>query len=428
MNKKLAIIADDFTGSNDTGVQFTKKGLKTGVLTNIDNIKEALEDLDVVVVDTESRFDAKEIAYEKVNKVAKVLQANQIDYIYKKLDSTLRGNIGAEIEAVMQATETNLAIVVPSLPKNGRTVVGGIQLVQHVPLEKTEFAKDPMNPVHYSYIPDIIALQTDRKIGIIHLQNVLKGPEAIMEKIKKFAERGIEIIVIDAISSEDLINISTATAGIEKKLIFAGSAGLAEFLPDALGIVRKDTLKMKKGNVVVVAGSVSDITRAQVNFAAKDPSVEVIDINIKNAFDHPKEEKIRIMKMIDNYIKEEKDVIIRSAKTRKDVEYARQVGREKGWTNNDISREIAEFLGEVTKDLCKKLKIKGLLLTGGDIAIKAARLMEVSGTLIEDELLPAIPVGKFISKEYGHIAIVTKAGGFGEEDAISKIIASLKKG
>ncbi len=126
MNKKLAVIADDFTGANDTGVQFSKKGLKTIVVTNTQNVENVLEKLDVLVIDTESRVADKKTAYEKVSETVKTLKSHGFEFIYKKLDSTLRGNIGIEIAAAMDAAGVNLALVAPALPSNGRTTIGGI--------------------------------------------------------------------------------------------------------------------------------------------------------------------------------------------------------------------------------------------------------------------------------------------------------------
>ncbi|MCG8485065.1 MAG: four-carbon acid sugar kinase family protein, partial [Clostridia bacterium] len=83
-------------------------------------------------------------------------------------------------------------------------------------------------------------------------------------------------------------------------------------------------------------------------------------------------------------------------------------------------------LGEVTKEICENLKIRGVMLTGGDIAIKAAKLMKVSGVIIKDEIMPAVPYGYFISEQFSHIPIVTKAGGFGQEKTIINVVKFLK--
>ncbi len=107
---KVLVVADDFTGANDTGVQFSKRKLKSIVITNKDNISKSLNDCDVLVIDTESRFDDKEKAYNKTFEIGKIVKAKNIKCIYKKLDSTFRGNIGGEISGLMDSLEIRHAI------------------------------------------------------------------------------------------------------------------------------------------------------------------------------------------------------------------------------------------------------------------------------------------------------------------------------
>lgn len=105
----------------DNSAGFSEKGLKTIVITDIHHIEKVLSNADVLVINTESRLNKKEDAYQKVMKVAKILNNYKIDYIYKAIDSTLRGNIEAEIEALMDATKRDLCFVAPAYPTNGRT-------------------------------------------------------------------------------------------------------------------------------------------------------------------------------------------------------------------------------------------------------------------------------------------------------------------
>ena len=116
LRTKIGVIADDFTGANDTGLQFSKQGALTGVFLNLPDIDNALNEFDVVVFDTESRFDDKNTAFEKVFQAAQVFTQKGVLHIYKKLDSTMRGNIGAEIDGAIEATSTRAAFVVPAMP------------------------------------------------------------------------------------------------------------------------------------------------------------------------------------------------------------------------------------------------------------------------------------------------------------------------
>jgi uncharacterized protein YgbK (DUF1537 family) len=103
-------------------------------------------------------------------------------------------------------------------------------------------------------------------------------------------------------------------------------------------------------------------------------------------------------------------------------------GQKYGLTRSDVSELIALFLGEIARDIIQNVKINGVLLTGGDTAIKTAQSLEISGTIIHDEIQPGIPYGYFIEEQYKNIIIVSKAGGFGSEDAIFQVLNFLSNG
>ena len=137
-----AIIADDLTGAGDAGVQFAAAGLRTRTLRD-DWTPESLAGAEVVVVDTASRGLAAEQAYRRVAAAAARLQAAATQVVYKKIDSTLRGPLGAEIDAVLDACGLNLALVCPAYPANGRTLQDGVLLVGGIPVAETPAAADP---------------------------------------------------------------------------------------------------------------------------------------------------------------------------------------------------------------------------------------------------------------------------------------------
>jgi len=103
---KLLIIADDFTGSLDTGIQFCKNGVRAKVVSDVNyDFATMGEDVSLIVINSDSRPLTPKDAYDRVYTVAKNAVANGIKYIYKKTDSGLRGNVGPELLAVMDATD-----------------------------------------------------------------------------------------------------------------------------------------------------------------------------------------------------------------------------------------------------------------------------------------------------------------------------------
>jgi uncharacterized protein YgbK (DUF1537 family) len=122
---KVGVVADDLTGANDTGVQFSKVGLETLVLWNLCQVYNMLKKADVVVVDTETRFAKAEAVYSKVLTATRRLRESGVTLFYKKMDSMLRGNICAEVGGMIDALEEPIVLVAPAFPSHGRTTVGG---------------------------------------------------------------------------------------------------------------------------------------------------------------------------------------------------------------------------------------------------------------------------------------------------------------
>ena len=88
---KLLMIADDFTGALDTGVQFAVRGAKTCVVTDPDyDFSHTRADVQVLVLDAETRHLEAEKAYKTVFRVVKDALEAGFSYVYKKTDSALR--------------------------------------------------------------------------------------------------------------------------------------------------------------------------------------------------------------------------------------------------------------------------------------------------------------------------------------------------
>ena len=143
LNRYL-IIADDFTGSNDTGVQMKRRGLPTNVMFAGHPIPH---DDSSVVIDTESRGMTGEGAGVVTDAAVAKVDFSGFKYIIKKVDSTLRGNVAEEVKAVDRAFGSELVIFAPALPDLGRTTEGGVHRLNGVPICSTELAKDPKKPV-----------------------------------------------------------------------------------------------------------------------------------------------------------------------------------------------------------------------------------------------------------------------------------------
>lgn len=184
MELKIAIIADDLTGANDSSVQFVTHGMRAFVAVpgvQFNNIASC----EVLVVDTESRDIEPQKALKKIYKVTQeIYKLNPNITFYKKVDSTLRGNIGSELEALSLAYNPQFIIFAPAFIEGGRTTLNGIQYLYGKKLEDTELANVPKSPVDCSYIPEIIARQSKLKTAVLEHKIIKQGFDAIVNALK----------------------------------------------------------------------------------------------------------------------------------------------------------------------------------------------------------------------------------------------------
>ena len=290
-------------------------------------------------------------------------------------------------------------------------------------LEETEASAVPRTPVSDSYIPKLISGQTDKTIALINYEIVRAGRQVLENKLSRLFKNNIEIIVIDALDDRDMDLIASVTAPMKDRVLFSGSPGFAGFLPQYL-----ITENRRKINIVI-AGSVSNVTREQIDHARNNLHLSVIDIDTGMLFSGKESEEIsRILRIIDESCSEAKDIIIRSSPSQDSVISSVEQGHQKGFAPVEVSENIALFLGELTREIIEKFPVNGILLTGGDIAIKTVNALNVSGTVINKEIEPGIPYGNFIDVKFRNITVVTKAGGFGSKEAILRILNYLREG
>ncbi len=162
--KKLMIIADDFTGALDTAVVFSAFSVRVKVVLNFSSISVLSQESDIMVVNTDSRHMNCDDAYKCVYDIARIAKESGFSYIYKKVDSGLRGNVGAELSAVMDAYGQDSLHFIPAYPKMNRITRNGYHYINGKLLEESIFAEDPFEPAKSSSIFDVVSKQTSKKL------------------------------------------------------------------------------------------------------------------------------------------------------------------------------------------------------------------------------------------------------------------------
>lgn len=169
---KVLVVSDDMTGNNDVGALLNQSGLNTVAALSDHISKEYMVDRDALCLNTDSRALTSEQAREKVKQVVNNYWNTEILYC-KRIDSTLRGNVGSEIDGILEALPKGYkAVVVPAFPKAGRICIGGYMLVDGRTLEECGAHKDVKTPVYHLKVKDIIASQSTRLIETVELKQV----------------------------------------------------------------------------------------------------------------------------------------------------------------------------------------------------------------------------------------------------------------
>jgi len=402
--KRFLTIADDLTGANDTGVQFTKKGIPTEVAFD----SRANVEAPSIVIDTESRNETPLQAYGKVKRMVETILANQsFDLVYKKVDSTLRGNMAMEIKAIDEVYRPERILFAPAYPDNHRTTVNGVHCVEGVPLRCTEFARDPQKPIQEDHLQKILKENLGEESYHFDLDSLYRK-EDLPEKGRLFS--------FDVSSNMDLRRIAQLGLKSLKRTLWVGSAGLAKAILDELYPALP---------VLAVAGSVSDITRMQVEYASSK-GFQLIRLDMASMI---KDERVMgdIVEKTLLSLKNGQDTLLSSALEYEDFQKSVEAGRGRGMTPGEINSYVQHILGQITQKVIERIDISGLFLTGGDTAAAIFQCLQATGSIIKEEILPGIPMMILKGGLHGGLKVITKAGAFGSRDAIINCAAKLKE-
>jgi D-threonate/D-erythronate kinase len=402
MNRFL-IIADDFTGANDTGVQFTKRGIATQVIFSCEVNEYSGEAL---VIDTESRgLDGKD-AYQRVKDFSKAVLEKNFTCVYKKVDSTLRGNIAEEIRGLDEIFKPELIIFAPAYPDSGRTTINGVQHMKGIPVSQTEIGKDPKKPVTEDYIAKLLESGLNEEVNHISLGDIRSGNIDF--------SRG-RVFASDAEKNEDLIKTVEQVMKQNKKILWIGSAGLANAIME---------FNIPARPVLSIVGSISEVSSKQLHFAEAHGS-KVIKVDISNMLNG--QDTAPVIEEAVRMLIEGQDTILCSSYTREEYEASIQSGSKLNMTKEQISIFAQETLGKIAAEILKKAEVAGMFLTGGDTAIEVIRKIQANGTNIIQELTTGIPLMSLQGGLFHGLHVVTKAGAFGETNALQYCIQKLKE-
>ena len=421
----IGIIADDLTGANDTALQFHLKGANTQIL-----LSDEIEPLNVVntqtwAISTESRNVEPEIAYEKVTKAAKMM-ADKLnpDFFYKKIDSTIRGNIAVEVLGILSVLEYDTSIILPAFPAEVRTTVGGYHLLKGIPIERTEMARDPHSPIFESHVPTLLKSQLTEEyrdlVGQIELKTVMKGAGPVLQKINELVHDGKKLIVVDAVSTVDVEQIALAIKKSENKILPVGTAAFAQALSEFwFADLECDHIIKTFPNLpkFIVSGSATQITANQIEKLENSDEFEnvlTISLDLKTVLSGVSDE---LVERIVSNLKFDNTVVVHTSKLIKDFDGFSDDSLNAELTKANLASVITDFLAELTKRVLEK-KEAILITLGGETSYKCCSAIGAYQLQLIDEVAPAIA----LSLDHNAQWIVTKSGNLGGANTLIDIL------
>ncbi|MHB1132249.1 MAG: four-carbon acid sugar kinase family protein [Chloroflexota bacterium] len=414
---QLAIVADDLTGAMDTGVQFAKRGLRT-VVGLADTLPAEAAGADVAVLNTNSRPDSPAEARRKVYACGRYLRDLGVPRVYKKIDSTLRGNVGVELDALMDAWEVPTVVVTPAFPAVGRTVVAGLLFVNGLPWEDTQYSEG--TNVSTSYVADV--LQSARRAGLVELAEIDQGAAVVAQRLRELVEAGTGLVVADAAKSEDLAVVGSALAQAGLDRVVCGSGGLAEELSSAFSLLGSGsevfvTADTPARPVLVVAGTVNRVTLAQVRQAQQSLDADVVEVLPSSLSPATAAQTNPLSLAYQTALSNCHDLIVATVSLREQSE-ATMTARDS---------TVASALGPVVAAGLRPGDWAGMVLTGGDTAVGVLAALGVGALEILGEVEPGVPCGRLLEGPLAGLPVVTKAGGFGSPEAIANAVTFLRR-
>ncbi|RDI70135.1 four-carbon acid sugar kinase family protein [Halopelagius longus] len=415
------VVADDLTGATDTGHEFAARGLRTLVSAR-GKSTDADAGTDVRVVDTDSRYaDPSDAAA----RVERAVGDDGYAFVYKKVDSTLRGNLVAEVDAALDATGADIALVAPASPRNGRTTVEGFHLVEGVPVAETDAGNDPERPVETSHLPTRFAASTFPVVRLA-VNRVAAGAATVAADVEATAREGRTVVVADAAHERHLEAIAAGAARAECDVLYVGSAGLARYVetpsPAADG---PPSVPRRERSVLCVVGSTNPATRAQVRAL---PDSSVVPLALETAVESPERASKDAAAACADRLSESGLAALVSAPDADAPNRAVEAGRRLGVDESTVRERVSESLAEAVRRLWRDCgdAPESLFVTGGAVAADAFEAVDAAGVLLTGESVEeGIPLGRIAGGLADGTPVVTKAGAFGTPGAIRKCAARL---
>ena len=423
MTVLLGAIADDFTGATDLCNTLVRRGMRTVQLIDVPRPDTEIPDAEAVVVALKSRtVPAAEAIEKSLAALAWLREAGARQILFKycsTFDSTDEGNIGPVAEALMDALGTDFTLFCPAFPENGRTIYFGYLFVGDVLLSESGMRDHPLTPMRDPSLVRVLQRQTRGKVGLVVQYDVARGGAAIRDAFASLRQAGFQHAIVDAIEDRDLEAIGEAAADFP---LITGGSGIALGLPEnfrrqgLIGDGTADTLPPVTGAAVVLSGSCSEATRAQVSHmreraplfridpiaaaAGRDIAEEALDWASPRLGDRP--------------------ILISATASPEEVSAIQgALGRERA------GALVEQTLAAIARGLAAK-GARRFVVAGGETAGAIVQALGITGLRIGWQIDPGVPWTMSLGEPA--LALALKSGNFGAPDFFVRAFSVLSGG
>lgn len=439
----IGVVADDLTGSTTCAVLLARSGMEAAVLTEPGH-PEALryaEGKKVVVISTNSRPLPPKTAYEAAASAVAALSRLGVRQFSKRIDTTFRGSIGAEVDAMLDHLGPEaVAVVVPAMPRSRRFLSGGYSIIDGVPLEQTSAASDVCTPVRESHIPSLLAKQTSRKVGFVELKYVLSGGEQLTRRMCQLRANGCTVLVADAVTESDIQQIASACVSLDWDVLAVDPGPFTVKLAFCRGLAGPEQpvsplhpTAVQGRCVLGAVGSASPVTRRQLDLFCRQTENLCLHVDPFHLIGDESSfyrEVASAVRSASAYLASGNPphaLVFATADSGSLI----RLGEEdalRGYAPGTCSQRINRGLGEVIKALMDKHldAIAGLYCTGGDTQAAVCHALGVYCLEAVDYLIPQTDITRLIGP-YAGTPMIGKGGLTGDDNIIFRIAERLRQ-
>ena len=405
----LGCIGDDFTGSSDLANTLAKQGMHTVQYSGIPVI-DAAKDVEAGVVSLKSRSIPVDEAIRLSLEALQWLKKQGCEQFFFKycstFDSTPEGNIGPVIDALAAALNADRVIVCPAFPGAGRSVYQGHLFVKDRLLSESGMEDHPLTPMTDSDLRRWLTLQCKSSVGHVPISAVLAGPAQVKAALAEQSTQGNQLIVVDALQDEDLMTIGLAAADLP---LVTGGSGVALGLP--ANFIKQGKMKAninmwqgEPGRCIVLSGSCSKTTRAQITEHAQDnPTLEIRAGDVIGGS--------TTAVAVCAWLMQQPGIPLAYSSANPETIKAVQ----KTFGKEQASQALESFFAKVATQLVKQ-GLNRLIIAGGETSGAVVESLAINTMQIGPEIDPGVPA----MRANNSLVFTMKSGNFGAPDFFTK--------